>query len=108
MLDIVEDRDKHLVFRHPESGRVRVLMRAVVDNAVHVEVEAVELGDAVLCDELRDRRISLRHPSEELRDTHDRDRSKGEDRRDKTRDVVVKVARQAGKVVARVSQNIKS
>ena len=81
-------------------------MRAVVDNAVHVEVEAVELRDAVLCDELRDRRISLRHPSEEFRDTHDCDRSKGEGRRNKTRDVVVKVARQAGKVVARVSQNI--
>jgi hypothetical protein len=42
---------------------------AVVDNAVHVEVEVVELGNAVLGDQLRDRRIALREPSEELGNT---------------------------------------
>jgi hypothetical protein len=44
-------------------------MSAVVDNAVHVEVEVVKLGNAVLGDELRDGRIALREPSEELGDT---------------------------------------
>lgn len=45
-------------------------MRAVVDNAVHVEVKTVEFWYAILCDQLRDRRISFAHPSEELGDTH--------------------------------------
>ena len=44
-------------------------MGAVVDNAVHVEVEIIELGNAVLGDQLRDSRIALREPSEELGDT---------------------------------------
>jgi hypothetical protein len=42
---------------------------AVVNNAVHVEVEVVKLGNAVLSNELRDGRITLREPSEELGDT---------------------------------------
>jgi hypothetical protein len=33
-------------------------------------IETVELGDAVLRNELRDAWIALRHPSEELGDTH--------------------------------------
>jgi hypothetical protein len=33
-------------------------------------IEAVELGDAILCNQLRNARIALRHPSEELGDTH--------------------------------------
>ena len=44
-------------------------MGAVVNNAVHVEVEVIELGNAVLSDQLRDSRITLREPSEEFRDT---------------------------------------
>jgi hypothetical protein len=32
---------------------------AIVDNAVHVEVEVVELGNAILGDDLRDGRIAL-------------------------------------------------
>jgi hypothetical protein len=42
---------------------------AVVDDAVHVEVEVIELGNAVLGDQLRDSRIALREPPEELGDT---------------------------------------
>jgi hypothetical protein len=42
---------------------------AVVNNAVHVEVEVVKLGNAVLSNELRYGRIALREPSEELGDT---------------------------------------
>lgn len=44
-------------------------MRAVVNNAVHVKVKVVELGDTVLGDELRDGGIALREPSEEFGDT---------------------------------------
>lgn len=44
-------------------------MGAVVDDAVHVEVEVIELGNAVLGDQLRNGRIALREPSEEFRDT---------------------------------------
>ena len=51
------------------AGRIRVFVGAVVDDAVHVQVEAVELGDAVLGDELGDRGIALREPSEELGNT---------------------------------------
>ena len=36
----------------------------------HVKVEAIELWDAILSDQLRDRWISLAHPSEEFGDTH--------------------------------------
>lgn len=34
-------------------------------------VEIVELGNPILGDQLRDRRIPFRNPSEELWDTHD-------------------------------------
>jgi hypothetical protein len=34
-------------------------MRAVVDDTVHVEVESVEFGNPVLCNELRNGWISL-------------------------------------------------
>jgi hypothetical protein len=42
---------------------------AIVDNSIHVQVEVVELGNAVLSDELRDGRIALREPAEELGNT---------------------------------------
>jgi len=48
---------------------VGVAVRAVMDDAVHIEVEAVELGDSVLCDELRDGRIALREPAEKFGNT---------------------------------------
>ena len=41
-------------------------------SITHVEVETVEFGDAVLCDELRDGWVPLAHPSEEFGNTHDR------------------------------------
>ena len=44
-------------------------MGAVVDDAVHVEVEVIELRNAVLGDQLRNGRIALREPSEEFGDT---------------------------------------
>jgi hypothetical protein len=34
-------------------------------------IKTVELRNAVLCNELRDARIALGHPSKELGDTHD-------------------------------------
>ena len=46
-------------------------MRAVVDNTVHVQVQTVEFRNAILCNQLRDSGVSLAHPSEELRNTHD-------------------------------------
>ena len=39
------------------------------DSQREAHIETVELGDAVLRDELRDGRIPLREPSEELGDT---------------------------------------
>ena len=44
-------------------------MSAIVDDTVHVQVEAIELGDAVFGDELRDSWIALREPAKEFRDT---------------------------------------
>lgn len=41
-----------------------------MDDAIHVEVEAVELGDSVFGNELGDGRIALGEPSEELGNTH--------------------------------------
>ena len=43
---------------------------AIVDDAVHVEVEAVELGDVGFGDELGDGGVALREPAEELRDAY--------------------------------------
>jgi hypothetical protein len=40
-----------------------------VNNSVHIQVKAIELGDAILGNELRDGRIPLRKPSEELGNT---------------------------------------
>lgn len=45
-------------------------MGAVVDNAVHVEVQAIELRNPILRNKLGDSRISFAHPSEELWYTH--------------------------------------
>jgi len=40
-----------------------------VNDAVHVKVEAVEFGDAVLRDDLRDGWVALREPAEEFGNT---------------------------------------
>jgi hypothetical protein len=42
---------------------------AVNEQATHVET--VELGNAILSNELGDARVALGHPSEELGNTHD-------------------------------------
>lgn len=69
MLDVVEYLDEHFILADPLRDTIGVVVSAVVDDAIHVQVEAVELGDAVLGDELRDRGIALREPAEELRNT---------------------------------------
>lgn len=46
-------------------------MGAIVDDAIHVKVKAIEFWDPVFRYQLRDRRVSLTHPSKEFRDTHD-------------------------------------
>ena len=70
MLDVVEDLDEHLIFGKPcLGGRVGVVVGAVVNDTVHVEVEVIELGNAVFGDELGYGRIPLREPAEELGDT---------------------------------------
>jgi hypothetical protein len=70
MLDVVEYLDEHFILADPLRDTIGVVVSAVVDDAIHVQVEAVELGDAVLGDELRDRGIALREPAEEFRDTY--------------------------------------
>ena len=53
MLDIVEDLDEHFVFGDVLCmRRASVIVGTVVNDAVHVEVEAVEFGYTILCDEL--------------------------------------------------------
>lgn len=52
MFNIVEDGDKHLVFRHSKGRRVRVLVSAIMDDSVHIEVETVELWNPILRDKL--------------------------------------------------------
>lgn len=39
-------------------------------SLTHVQVETVEFGNAVLCDELGDGWVPLTHPSEEFGNTH--------------------------------------
>lgn len=69
MLNIIEDLDEHFIFGGVFGVRTRVIVGAVVDNAVHVKIKIVELGNAVLSDELRDGGIALREPSKEFGDT---------------------------------------
>jgi hypothetical protein len=70
MLDVVEYLDEHFIFRNSlVDGRIGIVVSAVVDDAIHVQVEAVELGDAVLGDELRDSGIALGEPAKEFRNT---------------------------------------
>ncbi|PWY79671.1 hypothetical protein BO70DRAFT_52842 [Aspergillus heteromorphus CBS 117.55] len=38
MLDIIKNGNEHLVFSHSEGGGVAVLVCAIVDNAVHVQI----------------------------------------------------------------------
>ena len=88
MLDIIEDGDEHLVLGHAGGRAVGIIVGAVVDDAVHVKlrgvsvmarvidtqathVKTVKLRNAVLSNKLRDARVALGHPSEELGNTHD-------------------------------------
>jgi len=52
MLNIIEYRNEHLFLRHSEGRIVRVLVRAVVDDSIHVKVQGVELGYPILGDQL--------------------------------------------------------
>ncbi|KZT53276.1 hypothetical protein CALCODRAFT_56918 [Calocera cornea HHB12733] len=58
-VDVGEDGGVHLLLRQPEVGVPIVRVRALVDHAVEVEVQVVELGDLVLLDELRGERVPL-------------------------------------------------
>ena len=51
---------------------VIVRVRADVNDAVHVEVEVVELGNLMLFDHLAEARVSLWEPPIEFWNTHDR------------------------------------
>ena len=65
-LDVVEDSNEHLVLGHTMGSRIGIIMGTVVYYTIHIEVKAVELGDAVLRNELRDRGIPLAHPAQWL------------------------------------------
>ena len=58
---------------HAEASRV--VVRTVVDDAVHVQVEVVELRDLLRGDVLIDQRVALREPAIETRDAHGLDRA---------------------------------
>ena len=47
-----------------------VWMRADVDDAVHVEVQVVELGDLMLLDDLAEARVALGEPAIKLGHSH--------------------------------------
>ena len=66
LVHVVEDLHDHL--RLCKLGARVVAMRAVVDDAVHVQVQVVDLGDVGLRDGLVDEWVSLAHPSVELGD----------------------------------------
>lgn len=65
--NVSEDGSKNLWFSDAEEGIVVVWVGAVVDDAVHVEVEVVEFRDALVIDQLETQRVALGDPSEELR-----------------------------------------
>lgn len=70
MLDVIEDCDEHLVFGHAEGGRVGVFVCAIVYDSVHVEVETIKFGNAILGDHLRNGRVPLAEPAEKFGNTH--------------------------------------
>ncbi len=70
-LDVVEDALEYLLLRDPEVGVVVVGVRADVDDAVHVEVQVVELGDLVLLHHLAQAGVALAQPAVELGHSHD-------------------------------------
>ena len=71
MFDVVEYTYEHLILRRMLRMLMAVVaMRAIVNDAVHVEVKVVELGDAVFGNELGDGWISLGHPAKEFGDTY--------------------------------------
>ena len=61
VLDIVEDLDEHLILANMlgDAGII-VIVGAVVDDAIHIKIEAVKLRNAVFSDKLRDGWVSLR------------------------------------------------
>lgn len=90
MLYVVEDGDEHLVLGQSKGRRIGILVRAVMNDAIHIQlrqkpvsrcpwerpwqsatyIEAIELWYPVLRDELRDGRIPFAQPSEEFWDSH--------------------------------------
>jgi hypothetical protein len=41
-----------LLFTHPECRIVRILVRTIVDDAVHVKIQTIEFWYPVFCDQL--------------------------------------------------------
>lgn len=70
MFDVVKYCNEHFLLRHAKSRGIRVAVSTVMYNAVHVEVETVKLRYTVLCNELRDGRIPLTHPSTKASSQH--------------------------------------
>lgn len=70
MRDVGENSEEDLRVREIGGGVGGV--RAVVDNAVHVEIQVIERRDAVGVDQLAARGVALADPPEELGDAHGR------------------------------------
>ena len=66
LVQVVENFHNHLRLR--QLGARIIAMRAVVDDAVHVQVQVVDLGDVGLRNGLVDQRIPLAQPPVELGD----------------------------------------
>lgn len=71
MLNVVENRNKHLLLRHTKGRIIRIFVGTVMNNTIHIQIQTVEFWYSILRNQLRDRGIPLAHPSEELWDTHD-------------------------------------
>lgn len=46
-------------------------MCAIMDDAVHIQIQTIELWDPIFCNQLGDGWISLAEPSEEFGNPHD-------------------------------------
>lgn len=70
MFYVIENRNEHFVFSHAKRRGIGVLVSTVVDDAVHVKIQTIKLGDSILSNQLGYRRVPLAEPPEEFGDTH--------------------------------------
>lgn len=68
LVEVVEDFQNHVLLRQPDAA-LRIAMGAVVDHAVHVQVQVVDDRHDRAATRLVDERIPLAQPSVELGDT---------------------------------------